>query len=181
LKLAAKTATTAVIIRQMALAPSPSSAKPLIAVFFAAPPHIMATYQETELVPRTSGIYLIRCQPTGKIYVGSAVDLRGRWDIHRRMLNKRTHHNDPLQAAWNLFGETEFKFEILEYVPKSQLLTAEQKWIDQTRCTDRNVGFGADNYKSRRILPQEWARKDTHGGSGKRSNCEPPRLDTSTG
>src|SRR3569833_2703058 len=127
LKLAAKTATTAVIIRQMALAPSPSSAKPLIAVFFAAP-YIMATHQKPELVPRASGIYLIRCHPTGKIYVGSAVDLRRRWNIHRRMLRKRTHHNDPLQAAWNLFGETKKNNKILEYVPKSQLLTAEQKW-----------------------------------------------------
>jgi len=105
------------------------------------PPHIMTTYQKTELVPRTSGVYLIRCRPTGKIYVGSAVDLRRRWGIHQRTLRKRAHHNDPLQAAWNLFGEAEFEFEILEYVPKPQLLTAEQKWIDQTRCTDRTVGF----------------------------------------
>src|SRR4051812_34507547 len=101
----------------------------------------MTTYQKTELVPHASGIYRIRCRPTGKIYVGSAVDLSRRWDIHRRMLHKRTHHNDPLQAAWNLFGEAEFDFEILENAPKSQLLTAEQKWIDQTRCTDRTVGF----------------------------------------
>jgi group I intron endonuclease len=42
----------------------------------------------THPLPRASGIYQIRCIPTGKIYVGSAVNLRKRWDQHHRSLRK---------------------------------------------------------------------------------------------
>src|SRR5689334_10397216 len=56
-------------------------------------------------IPSVSGIYQIRCVRTGKIYVGSAVNLRARWDFHRRALAINQHHNPHLQAAWNLYGE----------------------------------------------------------------------------
>ena len=91
--------------------------------------------------PRLSGVYQIRCLPTGKIYVGSAVDLYERWYEHRRALRLGKHINAYLQAAWNKYGEESFEFSILELVSVSVLLQTEQRWIDATSCTNHKVGF----------------------------------------
>ena len=88
-----------------------------------------------------SGVYQIRCKVNGKIYVGSAVSISARWNIHRRDLRKGAHQNPHFQHAWKLYGETNFEFSIVECVGPANLLAAEQRWIDQTRCADRLVGF----------------------------------------
>jgi group I intron endonuclease len=91
--------------------------------------------------PHASGVYQIRCIPTGKIYVGSAVDLFKRWEQHRRTLRKGEHRNRYLQHAWDKYGEKQFVFEILEFVDVSHLLEIEQEWIDSTACVDKSIGF----------------------------------------
>lgn len=91
--------------------------------------------------PHTSGIYQVQCVPTGKIYIGSATDIRARWHNHRLALRGGRHKNPHLQAAWNLYGEDSFAFTVLELVKRHELLTAEQMWLDRTNCTDRTIGF----------------------------------------
>jgi group I intron endonuclease len=88
-----------------------------------------------------SGVYQILCVPTGKVYVGSASNLRIRWREHRWTLNRGTHHSQYLQRAWNKYGETEFVFSVLELVPPELLLEAEQQWINATHCYERDCGF----------------------------------------
>lgn len=101
----------------------------------------MSAGKQAQAIPARSGIYQIRCKRNGKIYVGSSVDLRARWDSHRRDLRQGTHRNLHLQHAWILLGETSFEFVVLEYADRSMLLEAEQTWINQTGCTDPRVGF----------------------------------------
>lgn len=91
--------------------------------------------------PRVSCIYQIRCRTTGRIYIGSAVDLRDRWNTHLRNLRRGDHSNALLQQAWNKHGETSFELSILELVEKVRLLHAEQAWLDGSGCTDRRLGF----------------------------------------
>jgi len=82
-------------------------------------------------IPAHAGIYLITCVPTGKIYVGSAANLKRRHYLHRWRLATNTHENKKLQRAWNKYGDSSFKFEVLEVVQNLQsLLAVEQKWID---------------------------------------------------
>jgi group I intron endonuclease len=88
-------------------------------------------------------VYQIRCLPTGKIYIGSAVNLRDRWYRHRWSLNRGHHRNPHLQQAWIKYGEANFEFSILEFVEKDHLLAVEQVWINKTGCTDRTLGFNA--------------------------------------
>ena len=95
----------------------------------------MSARKHLEEIPNSSGIYQIRCNQNGKIYVGSAVSLQARWCMHRRELRRGLHHNPHLQHAWNLHGEASFEFTILELVEAPQLLIREQWWISQTRCT----------------------------------------------
>jgi len=97
----------------------------------------------------TSGVYQIRCKQNGKIYVGSAVNLRARWDLHRRSLIMKQHFNPHLQSAWNLYGAENFEFSVLqyvEYVEEMQLLTIEQAWIERTGCTNRAIGFNINSH-----------------------------------
>ena len=101
----------------------------------------MSIENPEQKIPTVSGVYQIRCKSNGKIYIGSAVNLRQRWDGHRRALRKQRHHNVHLQAAWNRYAEASFEFTILEQVDVGNLLETEQSWMDRTQCTDPRVGF----------------------------------------
>lgn len=78
----------------------------------------------------TGGVYQIRCQITGKRYVGSATVFHRRWSLHKFFLRKGAHHSLKLQRAWKKYGEEAFVFEVLENCEKKDLLLKEQYWID---------------------------------------------------
>ena len=92
-------------------------------------------------LPRSPGIYQIRCVPNGKIYIGSSVDIRERWSQHRWSLRRGQHQNRFLQRAWNKYGEAHFELSVLEFVDMPDLLRAEQAWIDKSGCANKNIGF----------------------------------------
>lgn len=88
-----------------------------------------------------SGIYKILNKITEKYYIGSAVNLKARWTQHKGKLRSNIHPNKFLQSSWNLHGEEAFEFVILEYCDKEKLPVIEQKWLDDTNCYDRNIGY----------------------------------------
>lgn len=89
-----------------------------------------------------SGIYEIKNLDTGKIYIGSAKNIKSRWYNHRLELNSNNHKNTHLQNAWNLYGENKFKFSKLEEVAIiSDLISREQYWMDKYNCCNSNVGY----------------------------------------
>lgn len=112
---------------------------------------------------RTSGVYKITCIANGKIYVGSAVDLRKRWIQHKIDLRGQYHANSFLQRAFNKYGETDFIFEILELVIPLSLLDREQYWLDELNSYDRAVGFNlainaTSPMKGRKATPETRAK-----------------------
>ena len=92
-------------------------------------------------LPKESGVYQIKCTSNGKIYIGSAFDIRNRCEQHRRSLRRREHPNAHLQAAWNKYGEENFEFLALETTDQNSRLDAEQNWIDQTQSANKEFGF----------------------------------------
>jgi group I intron endonuclease len=89
-----------------------------------------------------SGIYMIRCQSNSRIYVGSSSNIYERWSHHRGMLKRGVHHNIYLQRSWNLYGENDFVFSILEEVANpSLLIDKEQQWIKRLRAKTSESGF----------------------------------------
>ena len=76
------------------------------------------------------GIYIILNTKNRMIYIGQAEDIRVRQLEHKRELNKSVHHNRYLQAAWNKYGESVFKFETLEYCTIEKLDEREQHYLD---------------------------------------------------
>jgi group I intron endonuclease len=79
-----------------------------------------------------SGIYSINNLINGKCYVGSAVNIKVRWNTHKHTLKFNCHKNKHLQSAWNKYGKDNFEYKILELVSDlEKLISREQYWIDQ--------------------------------------------------
>lgn len=77
-----------------------------------------------------SGIYKITNKINGHCYIGSAVNIRLRWNNHRSELRKNKHHSIYLQRAWVKYGEDAFVFDIIESCFSFILIYREQFWID---------------------------------------------------
>lgn len=80
--------------------------------------------------PQMSGVYAIVNRVTGKIYVGSAVHLAGRWRMHVSDLGRNIHGNKYLQSSWNKYGSSAFVFEAVVYCNPEHLIFWEQIAID---------------------------------------------------
>lgn len=81
-----------------------------------------------------SGIYRITQISTGLFYIGSSIDISTRWRQHKYAFRKPESRstNPRLTEAWNICGESDFIFEIIETCEptKAILLEREQHYID---------------------------------------------------
>lgn len=78
-----------------------------------------------------SGIYRLQNTVSGKVYIGSAVDIKKRWREHLCVLRQGKHHNRFLQRSWNKHGPAAFEFKVVLYCEPSTLIHNEQLWIDK--------------------------------------------------
>jgi len=86
---------------------------------------------ETKHLPRRAGIYQIVNTVTGKVYVGSAMDIQVRIHRHRGQLRAQTHRNTKIQHAWDKYGAESFVARVIEEVTEpTMLVEREQHWID---------------------------------------------------
>ena len=60
-----------------------------------------------------SGIYKITNLVNGKCYIGSAVDFKARFRLHKHELIHNKHHSVHLQRAYNIHGKDAFKYQVL--------------------------------------------------------------------
>lgn len=78
---------------------------------------------------RNSGVYLIKNKINEKIYIGSTIDFKERWNKH--ITGKGNKH---LFNSFEKYGLDNFDFVILEYVDstnkRESLFEKEQKWMD---------------------------------------------------
>lgn len=79
---------------------------------------------------KNSGVYIIRCKKTKKVYIGSTINFRTRKNSHFIILRKKQHHSIHLQRSFDKHGESSFVFEIVEKVHDTIFLRArEQFWM----------------------------------------------------
>lgn len=89
-----------------------------------------------------SGIYAILNKINEKRYVGSARDLKARRSRHFTLLRKGKHYNKHLQGAYDVYGEENFSFSVLEYVENIEiLLDREEYYIQKYNSNDREFGY----------------------------------------
>jgi group I intron endonuclease len=87
-------------------------------------------------------IYKICNIISGRIYIGSAVDVKRRWHHHRGHLFKGTHHSRTMQRSWEKHGPDAFAFGIVELITdKANLIKREQYWIDFYDSSNPKTGF----------------------------------------
>lgn len=80
---------------------------------------------------KISGIYKIESKiKPERIYIGSAVNIDHRWNIHLFDLRRNKHHSLKLQRHYNRHGESDFQFSILLGCEKKDLIDNEQFFID---------------------------------------------------
>lgn len=89
------------------------------------------------------GIYRIICLENHKEYIGSSTNIPIRWKNHRNTLNRNVHKNAKLQADWLRYGESAFRFDILEVT--DNIILAEQLHIDNCQAELYNVSTNAWN------------------------------------
>jgi group I intron endonuclease len=79
---------------------------------------------------KVSGVYEIVHLPTGRKYIGSAVNYSSRRKFHLMQLRRGIHHNRHLQNAWQKYGKDQFQFNLLLVCERDMVLFYEQALID---------------------------------------------------
>jgi len=93
----------------------------------------MYAITRTNIPKEASGIYQIQSKFNGNVYVGSAINFRGRKYGHFTDLKNKKHGNQHLQNHYNKYGKADFQFSILEFCEKEKLIEREQLYIDTLR------------------------------------------------
>lgn len=97
------------------------------------------------------GVYCIKNNLNGKLYVGSSVNIKARFNVHRHALRSGTHANIALQSAWVKYGEGAFSFDVLEIIADRKNLTEFEQffinWLDTVAPGGYNIRpFASSNY-----------------------------------
>ena len=72
-----------------------------------------------------SGIYKIENTVNGKLYIGSAINIALRFNVHKCNF-KRGKNSTHLQRAWNKYGDDVFSFVVIERVDRLDSETDEE-------------------------------------------------------
>lgn len=89
----------------------------------------------------SGGIYKITNTISGKYYIGSGRNIVERFWGHKKALIFGTHYNRHFQRSWNKYGEESFKFVVLLYCDKQDLMFYEQRAIDVYQAFNRRYGY----------------------------------------
>lgn len=105
---------------------------------------------------RTVLVYMCRCVPTGKTYVGSNLAHNSRIKDHIKSLFKGTHGNQYFQNAWNKYGAENFEWVIVEVCDEHTRRAREQWWITSLRSNEAEFGFNL-THPVRGLVPSQRA------------------------
>lgn len=106
---------------------------------------------------KISGIYQIKNIINNKIYIGSSVDIKNRWQKHISELRRGKHSNKHLLESYKTHGEQNFEFSILEEVKElDNLILKEQYYLDFYKSYEKENG-----YNLRKIADSNYGYKHT--------------------
>lgn len=85
------------------------------------------------------GIYIIKNLRTNQKYCGSSYHIVRRLLDHSTKLKHNKHKNIKLQTAYNLYGENNFEFNVIEYCEDVTLQQEREQWY-----LDNIINWGKD-------------------------------------
>ena len=116
---------------------------------------------EQEILPikddailKCCGIYAIKCILTGKVYVGSSMNMQSRYGDHYRGLMGNKHHNSKLQLAYNNHP-TSLYFEVIEACPVKVIREREDYWINKYNSVDEGFNISRISSHSSCVSPEK--------------------------
>jgi group I intron endonuclease len=62
------------------------------------------------------GVFQIKNNINGKIFIGSSLDLKAIWYAQKLQLDMGMHQNSDLQKDWKQYGSENFLYEIIEEI-----------------------------------------------------------------
>ena len=103
------------------------------------------------IIPK-KGIFAIKNNKNGKVFLGSSLNLNGIFPRYKFMLNMGGYYNEELQKDWKTYGEDAFSYQILEtleikedknYNYDEDLKILEMLWIEKfqpfnEKCYNKN-------------------------------------------
>jgi len=125
--------------------------------------------------PPKMGVYQVRNEQNGRIFIGSALNVGGAINSSRVQLNAGSHPNRKLQTEWREFGADAFKFEILDELSPGQGSFAEQRaevavleefWLEKMQP------YGEVGYNEKRKGTEERLRMITENRLSKESGSD---------
>ncbi len=108
----------------------------------------MALKREYKEATPPAGVYRIRNEKTGKIFIGSSLNVNARINRHKASLFFGSEEVPELGSDWKKYGQDNFTFEVLEVLDgdydsddelKSDLLLLEQIWFE--KCVQNGDEF----------------------------------------
>jgi len=88
-----------------------------------------------------SGIYKIENLVDKKVYIGSSINVNKRQYKHFWMLRKNIHDNLHLQNSYNIHGESNFTFNVIDICNIKDLIFLENHYINTYKSNDSDFGY----------------------------------------
>jgi len=66
------------------------------------------------------GVFQIKNNINGKIFIGSSLDLKAIWFAQKLQLDMGMHQNGELQKDWKKFGSDNFSYDILDEINETE-------------------------------------------------------------
>lgn len=108
---------------------------------------------------KTSCVYEIVNIRTGKKYFGSTVNYERRAFRHKNELRNGTHPNRYLQLDFDKYGESAFRFNILEKGKPSKIKYIGQDYINKNPFNNYNIKSAVELEKFKNI---EYVEEDSN-------------------
>lgn len=123
------------------------------------------------------GVYCITNITNTKVYIGSTSNLSKRRTEHFYKLRKGVHTNKYLQQDYNLLGETNFAFSVLEYVTNLEELPTRELYYFSKFTNKYNIYKNPNyiNVKGRNKIKQS-STSVNNGNFGNQHSNETKKL-----